>query len=761
MHKTSLFRVSTLVPVQLVVALSAVLLSATSLSAQPIHLNLSNLFSVDTVLEPGGNALSDPLDPERQRIDGQTLPPTYSDGHVFASADGLASFLFAPLKTSSLDALLVDGQTLAVPAGKYATASFALLSAPYSYADPFTSVVFRYTDGSTSESRFGPVPGWLVSPIAFTHSFYSFTDSSGVQSLISFAADWSMEEAQYLIDSRGNGDAGGVRFVDGNGFALYSLTLPADATEATLGITVGNNFVISLASEYSDPWVSTDGYTEVANSMTIYDGFDHHALGNLKLYEFSLKPFLTNGTGQIYLLFTDATPATGWGPYIQTIRVYTGSNRIFAEDLAPVLNTDSATLYAEFRADGGAPEVPYLYDNSGSGPSNRKHRFADGTGSLTYRFDFPDTVTDAKLAIDLANNFVVNITGPLASTRYAQATPGAPDENTFLIDAGNSALGSNFRFADASAYMIYQFDLPDDIVNATAQISVGNQFVIEVASGLSGPFVKVRDYVAETGIEVRDNSNLAVQNVDLASYLASNPQKIVRIRLSDGVPADGWGPYLTGITIVDQPDVEPEWTKVLDSMALFGVDVHNEANKNYYTIDLSPVLNENNAKKEVYVRFTDGSTGDGWGPGIFWMAAYSGNLEIQSDGVVFEGLKALNGEPQGPGLTVVRRTYGLDVSKTLKEIVLPSANVAQDSKAYLMAATLAPLKQPVTLSVPQVAVGSLILAWPASASEYHLESANSLSGPWTSVEGAIQVVGDEARLTVPMSGTSQFYRLKK
>ena len=82
--------------------------------------------------------------------------------------------------------------------------------------------------------------------------------------------------------------------------------------------------------------------------------------------------------------------------------------------MEPVVDTSEANVYAMFQTNGGEDESPYLYDNSGSGPSNRDHRFADGAGSITYRFDLPDDVTDAQLTVDMANNFVVSLGGPTA-----------------------------------------------------------------------------------------------------------------------------------------------------------------------------------------------------------------------------------------------------------------------------------------------------------------------------------------------------------
>jgi hypothetical protein len=719
----------------------------------------------DAILDPGGTPLSGPLDPELERIDGQSLPAAYVDGTAFTTDNGRASFLFAPLRSASRDALAVNGQTLTCPAAPYAFLDLALLAAPDSYGNSFSAVEFRYADGSREARRFGPVPGWLASPTAFDHSFFAYTDDSGVQAIASFDADFGDVEAGFVLQQRGNGNANGVRFVDGTGYILYDIPIDTQITEATLGITVGNNFVVSLAALYTDPEISlTEGFTVVANSMELHDGFEHRALGNFRLYEFDLEPFLAgaNHPGGIYLLLTDATPQNGWGPYIQDVSVYTGETVTFSETIAPQLDASQATLHAEFLTDGGSVELPYLYDNSGSGPSNRRHRFADASGSLTYRFDLPDDISEAQLTVDMANNFVVALSGPIDQTRYALVSPGATDEADYLLDEGNSMLSGNFRFADGTAYMVYEFDLPDDITAAVAQITVGNQFVIDVAAG-DGPFVTERDYVAETGIEIRDNSNLDVYEIDLADHLTANPGKVVRIRLSDGQPADGWGPYLTRIAMVNQPGTgQGNFQTVLRSADLFdGLDIRTEINKAYYTIDLAPILQSDNPTRQVYVKFTDGSTADGWGPGLFWMAVHSGPITIHSDQSVFESLKAMNGEPQGFGLTLLHRRYPVDSTKTLEQIVLPAQSTLESNIPYLLAATLNPVTAEVRLTVELATNNTLRLSWPASAVDYRLESADTLGGNWT--DASEQPTLEDARyvVTLPTTESQRYFRLRK
>jgi hypothetical protein len=744
------------------VAAGALLCGAVSGRAQT-YLDLKPLFDTDAVLERDGAGLGVALDGEGRRIDATTLPAGYADGSVVTTRDGRASFKFGSLTQSSLDAVLLDGQVVNVTAGAYASLDLALISAPGSLANPFGEIELRYTDGSRDRLRLGPVPGWFNSPKAFDHTLHRFTDSSQVQNIVSFRTDFGEAEAPYIVQEVGNGNSGGNRFVDGTGYVLYRIGDLGELREGKLAVTVGNNFVVSIATEYLDPGVSTtEGYTVVADSMALYDGFEHRALGNLKPYEIDLAPFLARGTGEVYLLFTDGTTSNGWGPFIQQVLLYSGTAKSFEGALEPSVDASQATVHAQFRTSTDA-EKPYLYDNSGSGPSNRGHRFADGSGSITYRFDLPNDVTQAKLALDLANNFVVSLSGPSDFVRYHSVAAATADEKTYLIDDGGSITGGDFRFADGNAYMIYRFDLPDEVTVAFARIRVGNQFVIEAASGESGDFVLEKDWVVETGQETRDNGNLDYYYVDLARHLANNPSKIVRLRLSDGLPSDGWGPYLTSIAIQNRKDTgETVFTKVLDAQALFGEDIRNEYNKGYYTVDLGTILT-GNPNKEFFVRFTDGSTGDGWGPGVFWMAVYSGELGIQSDELVFDGLKTTMADPVNYGAGLIHRRYPVNPGKTLSAVAFPAQPQDESNRVHLLAATLAGPTAAPTLKVTRTAQGKVRLAWPASASGYRLQSATSLSGTiaWGAVQDTPLAVGDELVVETAPTDLARFYRLAK
>jgi len=747
---------------QIVLASSSLMASASLFAASP-YIDLHTLFDTDVFLaSPADPGLGSGLDADGNRVDSMTLPLSYADGAPIATQDGRAIFKFGNFKAAStLDGILINGQSIGVPAGKYASLDFALLDAPNALGWPFGSIVFNYADGSKDTNRFGPVAGWRNSPTMFDHSILTATDNNAVTTYASFPTDFSPEEAEFLFADSGTGNAGPWRFVDGSSYVVYRIPVSTSLAHATLGITVGNDFVISVATSFTpdnDPanfQYRTNGWTTLANSYTIY-GFSEHNLSNLKEYTFDASSQLAAGTGEIYVLFTDATPNDGWGPFIQHVRLYNGIPVNFSQRVDPVVNTSGARMYAMFDV-GTTNETPYLYANSGSGPDNRGHRYADGTGYLTYRFPFPTNTSSAKLTLDLANNFVVSLRGPGDPViTYDSFVPFTAAESNHIVElsccTGNS--GGN-RFMDGNNYVIYQFTLPAGVSNALAHIQIGNEYLVQMRSGTNGDWQTELAEMSPGGVVFRD--------VDISAYLTNNPGKLIQMRIGDTSPEDGWGGYFVSISILNHLDTAG-WQAVLNSQEIFGFDDHNEFNKGYYTIDLSSVLS-NNPTKEVFVRLTDGSPNDGWGPGIFWMAAYFGSIDIQSDRRVFNDLKNTPaGQPllNYGGLAFIDRRYTLNPLKTLSSILLPVKPTdpsATNSLVYLLAATLN--AAPPTLGILSQAGNTVRLSWATNALDYGLQTTTNLMPPqWVPVTTSSVVVGDQITVTQPVVGT-QFYRLAK
>lgn len=55
---------------------------------------------------------------------------------------------------------------------------------------------------------------------------------------------------------------------------------------------------------------------------------------------------------------------------------------------------------------------------------------------------------------------------------------------------------------------------------------------------------------------------------------------------------------------------------------------------------------------------------------------------------------------------------------------------------------------------------NFVLSWPASASNYVLESSSCLTAGWTAVTASPETNDQTLRVTVPLAGPQQFFRLK-
>lgn len=69
----------------------------------------------------------------------------------------------------------------------------------------------------------------------------------------------------------------------------------------------------------------------------------------------------------------------------------------------------TVTVAREIDFDGGTEDRPWLVEDRGSGVTDLPGRFADGTGSFTYRFPFPASTSSARLIVELSNQFVVEV----------------------------------------------------------------------------------------------------------------------------------------------------------------------------------------------------------------------------------------------------------------------------------------------------------------------------------------------------------------
>lgn len=111
------------------------------------------------------------------------------------------------------------------------------------------------------------------------------------------------------------------------------------------------------------------------------------SLRNRRPYTLDLTPFVRSSGGAV-ITFKDVAPEDGWGPYLTTAE----------------LRVDGK-IAAAFRA-GSEIETRFLSDDNDSRLVNGA-RFADGTGSWTYRFENLPRDKSVTLTLDIGNGFLV------------------------------------------------------------------------------------------------------------------------------------------------------------------------------------------------------------------------------------------------------------------------------------------------------------------------------------------------------------------
>jgi hypothetical protein len=79
--------------------------------------------------------------------------------------------------------------------------------------------------------------------------------------------------------------------------------------------------------------------------------------------------------------------------------------------------------------------------------------------------------------------------------------------------------------------------------------------------------------------------------------------------------------FVVGISL----DYGATYTDVLNSQEMFGTDVHDSSNRDTYEVDLTPFLTES-SDNILWLRFTDGTTENGWGPAVYNISVYSGEI---------------------------------------------------------------------------------------------------------------------------------------
>lgn len=109
-------------------------------------------------------------------------------------------------------------------------------------------------------------------------------------------------------------------------------------------------------------------------------------------YRIDLSRFI-NPTNTVYVNISDAFPADGYGPSVYHVSV----------------TADGNETIADFRP-GNDSEDPFLFDDGGSHLADYPGgwRFADGTSSIIYKFDYPPRATRLAITLSMWNQYKVS-----------------------------------------------------------------------------------------------------------------------------------------------------------------------------------------------------------------------------------------------------------------------------------------------------------------------------------------------------------------
>jgi hypothetical protein len=271
--------------------------------------------------------------------------------------------------------------------------------------------------------------------------------------------------------------------------------------------------------------------------------------------------------------------------------------------------------------ENGVPK-PFVVEITGSAREDRPDsRFMDGTSRLTYALDLPDDATQATLKIDMWNNFVVwlskdgtTYTQVLNSQKlFGKDVHDGSNRDVYTVDLGswlqnNPAKQIRVRFADGSTSdgwgpQVFKVTVTTS-TDVETLVSIVPNVDDEEADGTPKPFVIA---ISGSALEDRsdsrfmDGSSVLIYELDLRDDVTEATLKI-----------DMWNNFVVSLA----KEGDADFTEVLNSEQLFGQDVHNGSNRDLYEVDLAPWL-QDNPNRKIQVRFTDGSTGDGWGPQVF------------------------------------------------------------------------------------------------------------------------------------------------
>ncbi|MEK0315704.1 GxGYxYP domain-containing protein [Cohnella sp. 56] len=449
------------------------------------------------------------------------------------------------------------------------------------------TVYVRFTDGSTGDG-WGPALRQLK----------LFTDKSQLRSH-RMATNGDGEEAPFLYADSGSFVVNGTtRVADGTESFVYRFDLANDAVHAVATLDLYNNYRV-YASADGVAWTPA-----AAAASDVHDG-SNRADVNVDL---SALLAVGNASKTVYLKFADGSTGDGWGAALSRLELFTDTGDI---------------MDADFKTVGNGAETPYLLRDDGSYlvyGNQQGRRVADGGASFVYRFNLEDDAVRASAVMRLENNYRVYASADGAAwTLVAAAAADVHDGSnradvnvdlTALLAGGNASKTIYLKFADGSPSDGWGAGLGRIAIVTDLSEASSVRFVPD-GQGAEAPYLH-----ADSGSGIYAGQ---------ARYADGTGYWVYRFDLDDATNRAHVLLDLANNYRVSASTDGSTWTSVLAAAS----DTHDLSNRGWRAVDLTAYATAG-ASRTVYLKFADGSTGDGWGPALFGLELYTDRSQLES-----------------------------------------------------------------------------------------------------------------------------------
>ena len=288
-------------------------------------------------------------------------------------------------------------------------------------AESESKLYLKFSD-SVTEDGFGPALYNLQLEYDLEGGILSQPEKiENIRNQFGFMSDGNETEAKYIWQNNGSDifidtDGNKWRFADGENSWIYGFQFSEKLEKGSFQIKIGGQYEISWSLDGIEWQVLSKSEEVKALSMKTME-----------------LPQEASGADRIYIKISDAVKEDGFGPVVWSFNLaYSLKDGKIENQPEDIPKEPAGTIENAFSmaTDGTALETQYLYEDNGSGTfdsGTEKWRFADNSSSWVYGFGFSDALSSAKLELDLGGQYQVSISSdgsnwlPLAGS--VQAVP--------------------------------------------------------------------------------------------------------------------------------------------------------------------------------------------------------------------------------------------------------------------------------------------------------------------------------------------------